>query len=158
VPKSTARAAQSRYLERSRILRASPAHFLVTGAFFSLDRHDEATMTLGASKLDLVPVALAARMLYQRAYGMPPPQLHLAERLNSLAYTLASRGSLYAIEEGKSAPRRLRRDELACGYFRHGGEELHFLDERVPILQLAVNRDSIESAVEDLRGNWTSLK
>ena len=115
-------------------------------------------MTIGISKLDLVPVALAARMVYQRAYGMPPPEPHLADRLNGLAYSLARLGDLYAIEEGRSAPRRLWREELACGYFRHGGRELHFLDERAPILDVAVNRDSIDSAVEDLRKNWTSLK
>ena len=43
-------------------------------------------MTIGIAKLELVPVALAARMLYQRAYGMPPPEPHLADRLNGLAY------------------------------------------------------------------------
>jgi hypothetical protein len=115
-------------------------------------------MTIGAAKLDLVPVALAARMVYQRAYGMPPPELHLADRLNGLAYSLARLGSLYAIEEGRSAPRRLWREELARGYFRHGGAELHFLDGRAPILHVAVNRDSIDSAIEDLRKSWTSLK
>ena len=115
-------------------------------------------MTIRAAKLDLVPVALAARMVYQRAYGMPPPEPHLADRLNGLAYGLARRGGLYAIEEGKSAPRRLWREELAGAYFRHGGKELHFLDERAPILHIAVGRDSIDSAVEDLRNNWTSLK
>ena len=115
-------------------------------------------MTMGASKLDLVPVALAATMVYQRAYGMPPPEPHLADRLNGLAYGLARLGSLYAIEQGRSAPRRLWREELAGAYFRHGGRELHFLDERAPILHIAVNRDSIDSAVDDLRKNWTSLK
>ena len=33
-------------------------------------------MTMGASKLELVPVALAATMVYQRAYGMPPPEFY----------------------------------------------------------------------------------
>jgi hypothetical protein len=31
-------------------------------------------MAVGDSKLDLVPLALAARMVYQRAYGISPPQ------------------------------------------------------------------------------------
>ena len=115
-------------------------------------------MTMGASKLDLVPLALAARMVYQRAYGMPPPEPHLADRLNGLAYSLARLGSLYAIEEGRSAPRRLWREELACGYFRDGGRELHFLDERAPILNMGVTRESIDSAVEGLRTSWAALR
>ena len=115
-------------------------------------------MAVGDSKLDLVPLALAARMVYQRAYGISPPQLHLADRLNGLAYSLAGLGSLYAIEGKKSAPRRLSRDEVACGYFRGGGKELHFLDERAPILHIAVARQSIESAVNALRRSQAALR
>ena len=89
---------------------------------------------------------------------MPPPEPHLADRLNGLAYSLARLGSLYAIEEGRSAPRRLWREELACGYFRDGGRELHFLDERSPILNMGVTRESIDSAVEGLRTSWAALR
>jgi hypothetical protein len=104
-------------------------------------------MTLRISKQDLIAVPLAARMLYQRAYGALPPEPHLAERLNGLAYRLARIGAVYAIEPGKDAPRRLSRREIACGHFRHGGKELHFLDERAPIVDIGVTRQCLEKAL-----------
>jgi hypothetical protein len=100
---------------------------------------------------NIIPVALAARLLYERAYGASPPDAHLAERLNGLAYRLARSGRVYALEAGRSAPRRLSRDEIARGHFRHGGRELHFLDGRAPILRLGVSEDAIESALNALR-------
>ena len=108
-------------------------------------------------QLDLVPVPLAARMVHLRAYGMPPPEPYLAEHLDSLAYGLAREGVLYAMA-GEPAPRRLAPEELACGYFRRGGKELHFLDERAPILEVAVTRESIERAAEVLRRSRAALK
>ena len=89
-------------------------------------------------------------MVYQRVHGALPPELHLADRLNGLAYRLARLGGVYAIEGKRSAPRRLTREEVACGYFRHGATELHFLDERKPILQMGVTQESIERAVSAL--------
>jgi hypothetical protein len=115
-------------------------------------------MEFQAWQLDLVPVPLAARMVHLRAYGMPPPEPHLAEHLDSLAYGLAREGILYAIVGGERAPRPLAPEELACGYFRHGGKELHFLDERVPICEVAVTRESIERAAEALRRSWAALR
>jgi hypothetical protein len=115
-------------------------------------------MMPGASKLDLVPLALGARTVYQRAYGIAPPERHLGERLNSLAYSLARLGILYAIEGARRTARRLTREELARGYFRHGATELHFLDERAPIVELAVTPESIESAVDALRRSGSTLR
>lgn len=98
----------------------------------------------------LVPMPLAARMVYERAYGSEPPERHLAERLNGLAYCLASLGPLYALESPEAAPRALSSSELAWGHFRNGGGELHFLDERAPILHVGVTRDCIERAIAAL--------
>jgi hypothetical protein len=104
-------------------------------------------MAVRISKQDLIPVPLAARMVYQRAYGATPPETHLADRLNGLAYYLASAGGVYAVEEGRAAPRRLSSDEIASGHFRNGGKELHFLDERSPIVNMGVTQECIEQAV-----------
>jgi hypothetical protein len=93
---------------------------------------------------------LAARMLYQRAYGDAPPEAHLDERLNGLAYVLARSGGMYAMEEGRKSPRRVSRDEMASGHFRHGARELHFLDERAPLAHIGVTPACIAKAVEAL--------
>jgi hypothetical protein len=100
------------------------------------------------SKHDLVPVPLAARIVYERAYGAPPPVAHLDHRLDGLAYRLASVGPLYAALE---EPRRLSRQEIATGLFRKGGKEFHFLDERAPILHLGVTQECIERTAAALR-------
>jgi hypothetical protein len=99
------------------------------------------------SMQDLVPVPLAARIVYQRAYGAAPPAAHLSDRLNGLAYWLASAGGMYAVEGGKAVPRRLSSDEIGSGHFRNGGKELHFLDQRAPILHLGVTQECIEKAI-----------
>lgn len=104
-------------------------------------------MAVRVTKHDLVPVPLAARIVYQRAYGAALPEAHLTDRLNGLAYSLASAGGVYAIEEHKPAPRRLFRDEIVSGHFRNGGKELHFLDERAPILHIGVTQECIENAI-----------
>ena len=102
------------------------------------------------AKQDLVALPLAVRMLYQRVYGALPPPAHLVERLNGLAYCLARSGDVYAIDPGKEAPRRLSRREIAAGHFRNGGKELHFIDERAPIVQIGVTRRCVEKAVTAL--------
>jgi hypothetical protein len=101
-------------------------------------------------KPELIPVAFAARMLYEQAYGASPPDAHLIDRLNGLAYWLARYGEVYATDARRAAPRRLSPEDIARGHFRHGGSELHFLDERAPIVQLAVTRECIENAVKGL--------
>jgi hypothetical protein len=113
-------------------------------------------MTVRVSKRELIAIPLAARMVYQRAYGRLPPQPHLAERLNGLAYCLAQAGGVYVIEKGAAAPRRLSADEIACGHFRNGGRELHFLDERTPIFHLGVTESCLEKAVRALVGQAAS--
>jgi len=104
-------------------------------------------MAVRITKHDLIPVPLAARIVYQRAYGAAPPEAHLEDRLNGLAYRLASAGGVYAIEAGKAGPRRLSPNEIASGHFRNGGKELHFLDERAPVLHIGVTQECIEQAI-----------
>jgi hypothetical protein len=88
--------------------------------------------------------------VYEQAYGAALPDAHCLERLNGLAYCLARFGRVYAIDARRPAPRPLSREEIACGHFRHGGRELHFLDERAPILHLAVTAECIDSTVRGL--------
>jgi hypothetical protein len=107
-------------------------------------------MTVGISKHELVPLPLAARIVYQRAYGALLPEVHLTDRLNGLAYYLAGLGRVYAIEDNTSAPRWLSGDEIASGHFRNGAKELHFLDERAPLLHIGVTQECIERAVNAL--------
>ena len=95
-------------------------------------------------------MALAARAVYEQAFGAALPDAHLLDRLNGLAYCLARFGRVYAIDQRRPTPRRLSSEEIACGHFRHGGRELHFLDERAPILHLAVTPECIDKAVKGL--------
>jgi hypothetical protein len=105
---------------------------------------------VGRTRLDLIPVALAARSLYERAYGTSPPDAHLLERLNGLAYRLASFGPVYAMDDRRSTSRVITDAELAAGHFTNGATELRFVDGRAPILRLAVPEHSIAKAVEAL--------
>jgi hypothetical protein len=102
------------------------------------------------TRLDLIPVALAARTVYERAYGTSPPDPHLPERLNGLAYLLASSGGLYAMDPHGASARLMSRAELAAGHFRNGATEFHFLDERAPILHLGVAADRLQEVVAAL--------
>lgn len=104
-------------------------------------------MTQGVSQHNLIPLALAARLLYERAHGRAPPREHLSDRLNALAYRLARLGPVYAIEAGSGAHRRLSPREIAAAHFRHGAAELHFLDERAPLVHLAVTEQCIARAL-----------
>lgn len=107
-------------------------------------------MNTADSLHDLVPLALAVRLVYLHAYGSPPPTAHLVDRLNGLAYSLAAFATMYAIEEATHTPRPLSRDELSVGHFRHGGKELHFLDERPPITHIGVTLVGIEKTANAL--------
>lgn len=108
-------------------------------------------MSADTSRHDLIPLPLAVRLVYLKAYGSAPPAAHLVDRRNGLAYLLAGLGTIYAIEgAGCAPPRPLSREELSAALFRHGGKELHFLDDRPPITDLCVTGDSIEKTVNAL--------
>jgi len=101
---------------------------------------------VGLSRHELIPIAHAARILYERLHGALPPALHLAERLNGLAYRLAQLGSVYALGGKRSTPRLVSPSDIAKGYFRYGAKELHFLDGRAPLVAIAVPEGCIEVA------------
>ena len=100
------------------------------------------------SRIDLVPLPFAARMVYLLAYGVQLPAEHLSDRLNAMAYSLSRMATLYSLE-GPST-RALSAQELAAGLFRNGAEEFHFIDSRPPVRQIGVTRDDIEKTAEAL--------
>jgi hypothetical protein len=100
------------------------------------------------SRVDLVPLPFAARMVYLLAYGVQLPAEHLSDRLNAMAYSLSTMATLYSLE-GPSM-RALSSDELSAGLFRNGAEEFHFIDSRPPVRQIGVTRYDIEKTAQGL--------
>jgi hypothetical protein len=96
---------------------------------------------------DFIPLALAVRIVYLQTRGVGP-EAHVLERLNAVAYSLAEVGAVYAIEGPYRLARRLSREELASAVFRHGATEIHFLDDRPVLTNLAVTRESVEMAIK----------
>lgn len=98
----------------------------------------------------LVPLPLAARRVYAHAHGDELPALHLDERLNAVAYAIAAGETIFAVLGPTLRPLAPR--ELAAGFFRKGAAELHFIDERPPLVELAVPADAIERTAKALLG------
>ena len=99
---------------------------------------------------ELVPLPVAARKVYAQAYGDDLPALHLDERLNGLAYAIAAEETIFAVLGPSLRPLTPR--ELAAGFFRKGAAELHFVDDRPPLVELAVPADAIERTAKALLG------
>jgi hypothetical protein len=98
---------------------------------------------------ELVPLALAARMIGARLYADEPawdPQ-----RLTGIAHVMAALAPLYTRSADGASFRRLTQEELLSGNFRKGGAGLHFKDGRSPIGRIAVMRGSIEEVVRLLK-------
>ena len=98
---------------------------------------------------ELVPLALAARMIGARLYTEEPdwdPQ-----RLTAIAHVMAALAPLYARSADGASLRRLTQEELLSGNFRKGGAGLHFKDGRSPIDRIVVMRGSIEEVVRLLK-------
>lgn len=96
---------------------------------------------------DLIPLALAVRIVYLQTPNSRPAA-HVMERLDAVAYSLAEVGAIYAIVGQYRLARRLSREELAAGIFRHGATELHFLDDRPMLTNLAVTRESVKKSIK----------
>lgn len=99
---------------------------------------------------ELVPLPFAARMVYLLTRGSLPPAHHLTDRLNGLAYALAARTTLYALDGAVSRP--FLPEELAAGYFRNGAEEFRFIDSGHSITQIGVTKSGVATAIEALLG------
>jgi hypothetical protein len=68
---------------------------------------------------------------------MSPP------RLSGIAHTMAALVPLYGRKTGEQELRPLTEGELLSGRFRNEGAELHFLDGRAPLLDIAATHHGI---------------
>lgn len=94
---------------------------------------------------ELVPLALATRLVSARAYGAGAPTSTL--RLAGIAHTMAALVPLYGCADGEQELRRLTQEELLSGLFREDGAELCFRDGRAPLRRIAATRHGIEEVV-----------
>ena len=97
---------------------------------------------------ELVPLDLAVRTIQQRAYPERSLTAFLDEHLNGIAYAVAALVPLF--EASSARVRAISGDELKNGYFRRGGKELHFLDNRPALLALAVTTSGVETVVRSI--------
>jgi hypothetical protein len=93
----------------------------------------------------LVPLGLATRSISARVYS--EGSVCTLERLIGIAHVIAALVPLYTHSDDGTHFRRLMEQELRSGTFRKGGAELHFIDGRAPIVNLAVPHASVEDVV-----------
>lgn len=99
----------------------------------------------GSFSHELVPLALAARSISARVYA--GDSVCTAERLTGIAHVMAALAPLYTHNAEGTSFRRLTEEELGSGNFRKGGRELHFVDGRPPIDNIAVPNRSVGEVV-----------
>ena len=97
---------------------------------------------------ELVPLALATRLVCARAYGSGARMT--LPRLTGIAHTMAALIPLYARARGEHDFRRLAEEELLSGFFRKDGGELHFRDGRAPLRDIAATHHGIDEVVRVL--------
>lgn len=94
---------------------------------------------------DLVPLALAVTIVEERLFiddlGNRP------SRLTGIAHALAALVPVYSYSVDASNIRRMTDRELLFGLFRYGGAELHFLDGRPKITNMAVAENRIAEVI-----------
>jgi hypothetical protein len=93
----------------------------------------------------LVPLGLAARLISARVYA--GDSVCTPERLTGIAHIMAALAPLYVHSADGMNIRRLTQKELRSGNFRKGGRELHFVDGRPPIHNIAVQNGSVAEVV-----------
>ena len=79
------------------------------------------------------------------------------DRLTGIAHVLAALAPLYTFDADGTNRRRLDEKELLAGNFRKGGEELHFIDGRAPIENIAVPQRAVEEVVRLLLSSRLSV-
>ncbi len=99
----------------------------------------------------LIPVTLAAQLVWARVYQGCPPALENELLLNAIASNLMVHGRIFEYQEDPSrGVRRLCRSEIEGGAFCGGGRELHFSDGRPPRRYLAVPTEAVPKTIEAL--------
>jgi hypothetical protein len=104
---------------------------------------------------ELVPLGLATRSISARVYA--GASVCTPERLTGIAHVMAALAPLYTHSTDGTNIRRLTEEELRSGHFRKGGGELHFIDGRAPIDNIAVPNGSVEEVVR-LLNSATALR
>jgi hypothetical protein len=100
----------------------------------------------------LVPLKLAAQLVWAKVYESRNLGLEKTDLLNSIASTLAVLGTIYEYRTDPQVPARpLSRSEIEGGMFRGGAEELHFIDGRAPRRFLAVVTADVAITIEALK-------
>ena len=99
----------------------------------------------GSFSHELVPLALAARSIDARVYA--GESVCTSERLTGIAHIVAALAPLYTHSSDGTNIRQLTEEELRSGNFRNGGRELHFIDGRPPIDNIAVPERSVGEVV-----------
>jgi hypothetical protein len=97
-----------------------------------------------------MPLASAARVIEEKLYAYDPRCI--PERTADIANVLAALIPLFVYKVDGINVRRLTEAELKGGLFRHGGEDLHFLDGRAPITHIAVQHSRMAEVIAMLQG------
>jgi hypothetical protein len=99
----------------------------------------------GSFSHQLVPLGLAVRSINARVYA--GESVCTSERLTGIAHVVAALAPLYTHSSDGTNFRRLMEEELRSGNFRKSGRELHFIDGRPPIDNIAVPNRSVGEVV-----------
>jgi hypothetical protein len=101
----------------------------------------------------LIPLKLAAELVWNRFYeSRASAPVWREPMLNSIAATISAMGDIYEYSptDSKSSVRVLSRIEMEGGVFKHGGDELHFIDGRPSRYSLAVRAELVSATIEVL--------
>ena len=100
---------------------------------------------------DLIPFDLALRLIFQRIYIREiPTAIALGAHIAGLAHVVSAMAPLYSYTVDRGRVRRLGAPELKGGFFCDGGKNIHFLDGRPEVRNLAVTSQAITTAMTAL--------
>lgn len=97
----------------------------------------------GSAEIELVPIPLAAQLVYDRVHGGASTTLS-EESLARVATLISVFTTLYLRTNGRA----LSPEEVAGGAFTGSGWHIVFADGRASLEDLAVTRDSVEDLAE----------
>ena len=99
----------------------------------------------------LMPLSLATTAVHAAVYPYAAPD---RSRLLGIAHVMAALIPMYAYDPGNGQdPRRLSTQELLGGLFRHHSHELHFIDGRAAVVDVAVESVAVAQVISLLRGS-----
>lgn len=97
----------------------------------------------------LMPLSLATRAVHAVVY---PHDLAETSRLLGIARVMAALIPMYAYHPRNCRElRRLTAEELLEGSFRHNTHELHFIDDRAIVVDVAVESAAVAEVIAVLR-------